>query len=184
MATTIPQFEAAAILVDQHLQKELSSVRAGRATVSLLDEVKVEAYGVRVPLQQLASIAVPEPRQLLVTPFDPQTAKDIERALQAADLGVSVAVEGKALRLSIPPLTEERRKELVKVVKQKLEAARVRLRQVRDEQREATIATERAGQMGEDEKFNQLKEIDERAKHWQDQLGAKAEAKEAEIMKV
>src|SRR3989344_9418161 len=101
MATTIPQFWAAAILVDQHLQKELSSVRAGRATVSLLDEVKVEAYGVRVPLQQLASIAVPEPRQLLVTPFDPQTAKDIERALQAADLGVSVAVEGKALRLSI-----------------------------------------------------------------------------------
>jgi ribosome recycling factor len=95
-----------------------------------------------------------------------------------------VAVEGKALRLNIPPLTEERRKELVKVVKQKLEAARVRLRQVRDEQREATITAERAGQMGEDEKFNQLKEIDERAKHWQDQLGAKAEAKEVEIMKV
>jgi ribosome recycling factor len=163
MPSTIPQFEAAASAVDQHLTKELASVRAGRATASLLDDVKVEAYGVRVPLQQLASISVPEPRQLMVTPFDPSTAKDIERALQAADLGVSVAVEGKTLRLSVPPLTEERRKDLVKVVKQKLEAAR---------------------EMGEDEKFNQLKEVDERAKHWQDELGATAADKEEEIMKV
>jgi ribosome recycling factor len=184
MPTTVPKFEAAAAAVDQHLQKELASVRAGRATASLLDDVRVEAYGVRVPLQQLASVSVPEPRQLVVTPFDPSTAKDIERALQAADLGLSIAVEGKTLRLSVPPLTEERRKDLVKTVKQKLEASRVQLRQARDAQREATIASERAGEMGEDEKFNQLKEVDERTKHWQDKLGEIAEAKEAEIMKV
>ncbi len=184
MASATPLFDAAAAGVEQNLVRELSGIRAGRATAAMLDEVKVEAYGVRVPLQQLASISVPEPRQLVVSPFDPQTAKEIERALQAADLGLSIAVEGKAIRLTVPPLTEERRRELVKGLKQKLEAARVRLRAARDEQREATIAAERAGEMGEDMKFTQLKELDERTKHWQEQLEARAEAKEAEIMTV
>lgn len=184
MASQSPEFEAAAAAVEQSLVRELSGIRAGRATAAMLDDVKVEAYGVRVPLQQLASVSVPEPRQLVVNPFDPQTTKDIERALQAADLGLSIAVEGKAIRMTVPPLTEERRKELVKTLKQKLEAARVRLRAVRDEQREATIAAERAGEMGEDQKFSQLKEVDERTKYWQEQLEAKAQAKEQEVMTV
>lgn len=184
MPSAAPQFDAAAQAVDQSLQRDLAGIRAGRAAASLLDDVKVEAYGVRVPLQQLASVAVPEPRQMVVNPFDPQTTKDIERALQAADLGLSIAVEGKSIRLTVPPLTEERRKELVKTLKQKLEAARVRLRGVRDEQREAVLAAERAGEMGEDQKFAMLKEIDDRTKHWQQQLEAKAEAKEKEVMTV
>ncbi len=184
MASISPQFDVAATAVEQNLQHELAGIRAGRATAAMLDEVKVEAYGVRVPLQQLASVSIPEPRQLVVSPFDPQTAKDIERALQAADLGLSIAVEGKTIRLTVPPLTEERRKELVKGLKQKLEAARVRLRNCRDEQREAVIAAERAGEMGEDQKFSQLKDLDDRTKHWQEQLEAKASAKEAEIMTV
>lgn len=180
----LSDFEKSAQETDNFLTHELSSLRAGRANAGVLEEIKVEAYGVRVPLMQLASISVPEPRQMLVTPFDPQTVKDIERALQAADLGLSIVAEGKALRLTVPPLTEERRLQIVKTLKQKLEAARVRLRQARDEQREKIIAQERDGSVGEDEKFNLLKDLDERTKHWQEQLEARGKKKEEEVMTV
>ena len=184
MSDKLPLFIQAAQGAEQFLQHELSAFHAGRANMAMLDSVRVEAYGVQVPLVQLATINIPEPRQMLVQPFDPQTIKDIERALQAADLGLSVATEGKNLRLTVPAMTEERRLELVKLVKQKLEAARVRLRQARDQQREQIIAQEREGKISEDEKFNLLKELDEQTKQWQEKLEAKGKKKEEEILTI
>lgn len=184
MSEKLPLFLSAAQNTEQFLQQELASLHAGRASMVMLDNVRVEAYGVQVPIIQLANITIPEPRQLLVQPFDPQTIKDIERALQAADLGLSIVAEGKNIRLILPAMTEERRQELTKVVKQKLEAARIRLRQARDQQREQIITQERDGQIGEDEKFALLKELDDQTKQWQEKLEAKAKHKEQEILTI
>ena len=110
---------------------ELNSIRTGRASVALLDRVQVDYYGQKTPLQQLATINVPEPRMLTVQPFDPNSMKDIERAIQESDLGLNPSNDGKIIRLPIPQLTEERRQELVKVARQIAEEGRVAIRTVR-----------------------------------------------------
>lgn len=114
-----------------HVASEFATVRTGRANPQLLHRIHVEYYGSPTPLQQLASIAVPEPRLLVVQPFDPQTVSDIERAIQQADLGLNPSNDGSVVRIAFPPLTEERRKELIKVVKQMAEDGRVSVRNVR-----------------------------------------------------
>lgn len=115
----------------EHVASEFSTVRTGRANPQLLQRISVEYYGSPTPLQQLASIAVPEPRLLVVQPFDPQTVSDIERAIQQADLGLNPSNDGSVIRIAFPPLTEERRKELIKVVKNMAEEGRVSVRNVR-----------------------------------------------------
>jgi ribosome recycling factor len=110
---------------------ELNSIRTGRASAALLDRVQVDYYGQKTPLQQLATINVPEPRMLTVQPFDPNSLKDIERAIQESDLGLNPSNDGKIIRLPIPQLTEERRGELVKVARQIAEEGRVAVRNVR-----------------------------------------------------
>jgi ribosome recycling factor len=110
---------------------ELNSIRTGRASAALLDRVQVDYYGQKTPLKQLATINVPEPRMLTVQPFDPNTIKDIERAIQESDLGLNPSNDGKLIRLPIPQLTEERRQELVKVARQIAEEGRVAVRNVR-----------------------------------------------------
>ncbi len=111
--------------------KNLATVRAGRANPALLDSVQVEYYGALTPLNQLSSITVPEARLLLITPFDKSSIGDIEKAIQKADLGLSPSSDGNVIRLSIPPLTEERRKELVKVVGKFAEESKVQIRNIR-----------------------------------------------------
>ncbi len=110
---------------------ELNTIRTGRASAALLDRVSVDYYGQKTPLKQLATINVPEPRMLTVQPFDPNTVKDIERAIQESDLGLNPSNDGKLIRLPIPQLTEERRTELVKVARQIAEEGRVAVRNVR-----------------------------------------------------
>ena len=110
---------------------ELNSIRTGRASAALLDRVQVDYYGQKTPLKQLATIIVPEPRMLTVQPFDPNTIKEIERAIQESDLGLNPSNDGKLIRLPIPQLTEERRQELVKVARQIAEEGRVAVRNVR-----------------------------------------------------
>jgi ribosome recycling factor len=110
---------------------ELNSIRTGRASAGLLDRVQVDYYGQKTPLKQLATINVPEPRMLTVQPFDPNTMKEIERAIQESDLGLNPSNDGKMIRLPIPQLTEERRQELVKVARQIAEEGRVAVRNVR-----------------------------------------------------
>jgi ribosome recycling factor len=115
----------------QSLELDLSSIRTGRASSALVDRLQVEYYGAPTPLLQLATVSVPEPRSLLIKPFDPKTMRDIERAILASDLGITPNNDGKAIRLNLPPLTEDRRKDLAKHVKTRVEEARVATRNVR-----------------------------------------------------
>ena len=115
----------------QSLEEDLAGIRTGRAHPALVEKLHVEYYGVPTPLMQLASISVPEPRSLLIRPFDASTLKAIERAILASDLGLTPNNDGKAIRLNLPPLTEERRRDLVKLVHHRAEEGRVAVRNVR-----------------------------------------------------
>lgn len=115
----------------EHVGSEFSTVRTGRANPQLLHRIQVEYYGSPTPLQQLASIAVPEPRLLVVQPFDKSTVSDVEKAIQQADLGLNPTNDGSVIRIAFPPLTEERRKDLIKVVRNMAEDGRVAVRNVR-----------------------------------------------------
>jgi ribosome recycling factor len=115
----------------QALEDDLAGIRTGRATPALVDRLTVEYYGTPTPLRQLATFSVPEPRQIMIKPFDPSSIKDIERAILASDLGLTPGNDGKAIRLNLPPLTEDRRKELVRVVHGRVEEGRVALRNIR-----------------------------------------------------
>jgi ribosome recycling factor len=113
------------------LEEDLSGIRTGRASPALVEKLSVEYYGMPTPLMQLATISVPESRTLLIRPFDASTLRSIERAIQASDLGLTPNNDGKVIRLNLPPLTEERRRDLVKVVHTRLEEARVAMRNIR-----------------------------------------------------
>ena len=114
-----------------HVATEFSTVRTGRANPQLLQRIHVDYYGTPTPLQQLASIAVPEPRLLVVNPFDRSTVSDIERAIQQSDLGLNPSNDGSVIRIAFPPLTEDRRRDLIKVVKHMAEEGRVAVRNIR-----------------------------------------------------
>jgi ribosome recycling factor len=115
----------------QSLEDDLATIRTGRASPALVERLHVDYYGAPTPLLQLATISIPEPRQIMIRPFDPSTLKTIEKAILASDLGLTPNNDGKAIRLNLPPLTEERRKELVKTVHARLEEARISIRNVR-----------------------------------------------------
>jgi ribosome recycling factor len=131
--------------------RELSTLRAGRANPSLLDKVQVEYYGMMTPLNQLASVTVPEGRMLLVQPFDKSSISDIEKAIQKADLGLTPSNDGNIIRITIPALTEERRNELVKLVGRYAEEAKVAVRNVRRDANDELKKMQKDGDMTEDE---------------------------------
>ncbi|HEL0575124.1 TPA: ribosome recycling factor [Streptococcus equi subsp. zooepidemicus] len=133
------------------LAREYASIRAGRANASLLDRIQVDYYGAPTPLNQLASITVPEARVLLISPFDKSSIKDIERALNASDLGITPANDGSVIRLVIPALTEETRKELAKEVKKVGETAKVSIRNIRRDAMDEVKKQEKAKEITEDE---------------------------------
>jgi ribosome recycling factor len=134
-----------------HLQEEFSGVRTGRATPALVDKLKVDYYGTEVPLQQIAGFSVPEPRVLVISPYDKGAIKGIEKAIQGSDLGVNPSNDGTVIRLSFPELTQERRKDLVKVVKQRAEDSKVAVRNVRRDIRKELETQERDGELSRDE---------------------------------
>ncbi len=113
------------------LEDDLAGIRTGRATPALVERLSVEYYGAPTPLQQLATFAVPEPRQILIKPFDASSIKDIEKAIMSSDLGLTPSNDGKAIRLTLPPLTQERRQELVRVVNARVEEGRISVRNIR-----------------------------------------------------
>jgi ribosome recycling factor len=134
-----------------HLQEEFSAVRTGRATPALVDKLKVDYYGTEVPLLQIAGFSVPEPRVLVISPYDKGAIKGIEKAIQGSDLGVNPSNDGTVIRLSFPELTRERRKDLVKVVKQRAEDSKVAVRNVRRDIRKELETKERDGELSRDE---------------------------------
>lgn len=139
--------------VKEWLTLELAGIRTGRATPTLLDAVKVDAYGSKMPLNQVANIGTEDPRTLRVVPFDIGLTKDIEKAITAADLGVGTVSDGKSVRVTFPALTEERREQLVRLAKQKMEEARVSVRGYRDEVWNDIQKQEKDGLISEDVKF-------------------------------
>lgn len=144
----------------EFLKENLNTVRAGRANPALLDKVQVSYYGVPTPLKQLANISVPEPRMLLISPFDPKAISDIERGINESNIGINPTNDGKVIRLAIPQLTEERRKELAKTVKGYGEDTKVAVRNLRREHVELLKKSEKAGEMTEDDLKGELEDTE------------------------
>ncbi len=132
------------------LKKEFASVRTGRASLALLDEIMVNYYETPTPLQQLASLSIPESRQIAIQPWDPKVISEIEKAVLKSDLGLTPMNDGKIIRINIPPLTEERRKQLVKTVKKKAEEAKVAIRNIRRDTNEELKKLEKEKHISED----------------------------------
>ncbi|HEY7478199.1 MAG TPA: ribosome recycling factor [Actinomycetota bacterium] len=142
-----------------HLKEDLAAIRTGRAAPALLNRVTVDYYGTTVPLNQLTSISVPEPRLLMITPFDKNAIGAIEKAIQTSDLGITPSNDGNVIRLAFPPLTEERRKDLVKSVHHRAEEARVAVRNVRRHSKEEMEKLEREHVISEDDLKRAEKEL-------------------------
>ena len=163
------------------VKREFSTVRTGKATTSLLDLVRVEAYGSEVPLNQVASVAAPEPKLLTIQPWDKSLLKAVEKAILSSDLGLTPSNDGSVVRIPIPPLTEERRRELVKVVHKFAEEGRVAIRHARTE---AISRIKKTEHVSEDEKKHAEKDVQRLHDDHLKQVDAAVKAKEAEIMEV
>ncbi|MFC0558575.1 ribosome recycling factor [Halalkalibacter alkalisediminis] len=166
------------------LTRELAKLRAGRANPSLLDRITVEYYGAETPLNQLATISVPEARLLLIQPFDKSSIANIERAIQMSDLGLTPSNDGTVIRISIPPLTEERRKDLVKLVKKAGEEAKVAIRNVRRDANDDLKKLQKDGEMTEDELRRSTDDVQKLTDKTIVRVDDVAEKKEKEIMEV
>ncbi len=160
MAYDFSQFKTKAKQVEDWLAKEFGGLRAGRASPAVLDSVLVEAWGSKMPIKQLAAIAIEDARTLKISPYDAEQGKAIEKAIMLANLGLSASSGDGGIRVSFPELTSERRVALLKTAKAKYEEARVSFRRVRDETVRDIDAKERAGTIGEDEKFRLKKELE------------------------
>ena len=168
----------------QALEEDLAGIRTGRATPALVERLPVEYYGSPTPLIQLASISVPEPRSLLIRPFDASTLKAIERSILISDLGLTPNNDGKSIRLNLPPLTEERRRDLVKVVNNRLEEARVAVRNVRRDSIKDLREFENEKMISEDDLKRGEDELQKITDRMVEEISAVGERKEKEILEV
>ena len=164
------------------LTKEFGSIRTSRANPSILDGVHVEAYGASVPINQAAGITNEDPRTIRITPWDHSLVKAIEKAITVANLGVSVSVDEKGVRVTFPELTGDRRTEIVKMAKEKFEQARIQIRKHRDDTNADIDKKEKEGGMGEDEKFAFKKEMQKTVDEANKKLQTMMEKKEKEIL--
>lgn len=163
------------------LTKEFSQIRTGRATPTLLDGVQVESYGARVPIVQIGSVGIEDARTIRIVPWDSGQVQDIERAIQNADLGLSVVTDEKGLRVVFPELTSERREQLMRLAKSKLEEARVSLRKERDDIIKDLEGDEKAGEISEDEKFGTKERVQKKIDEINKELDMMLSKKESEI---
>jgi ribosome recycling factor len=168
----------------QALEEQFATIRTGRATPTLVEKLAVEYYGAPTPLMQLATITVPDPRALMIRPFDPTTLRAIERAIQASDLGLTPNNDGKVIRLNLPPLTEERRKDLVKVVHNRLEEARVAVRNVRRDTMKDLREFEHEKLISEDDLETGEEELQKLTDRYIQIVETVGEKKQKEIMEV
>ena len=166
------------------LKEKLNSVRAGRANPALLDQVQAECYGSTMPIKIIANISAPDPRTIAVIPFDPSTVKDIEKAIMAANLGFNPSNDGKTIRLVIPPLTEERRKEITKTVKKMGEEDKVAIRNLRREANDELKKQEKVGELTEDDLKVELEDVQKKIDKAVKDIDEIVANKEKEIMEV
>jgi len=168
----------------QALEDDLAAIRTGRAAPALIEKMPVEYYGQPTPLMQLASISVPEPRSLLIKPYDPATTKDIERAIQSSDLGLTPNNDGKSIRLNLPALTEDRRRDLVKVVNVRVEEARVSVRNIRRDTIKDMREYEQEKLVSEDDLKRGEEDIQKLTDRFIETVNTIGDNKEKEIMEV
>ncbi len=166
------------------LKEDLNTVRAGRANAALLDQISLDYYGTQTPLKNLANIQVPDPRTLMIIPFDPSTLKSIEKAIQVSNLGINPTNDGKNIRLVIPPLTEERRKDLTKLIKKMGEESKVAVRNLRRDANESIKKAEKGGELTEDDVKKDLDEIQKMTDKCMKDIEAIIASKDKEIMEL
>ncbi|MBI4433778.1 ribosome recycling factor [Candidatus Uhrbacteria bacterium] len=175
-----PEFEKVAV----HLLQELGSIRTGRATPALVDGVLVEAYASHMPIQQLATITTADARTLLVDPWDKAVLKEIEKAIRLAQPSLNPVSDGKILRIPMPQLTEDARRDLTKLIGQKVEQAKQSTRKIRDDARSAILEAERTKQVTEDDRYRLQKKLDELTEEYTMKFKTVGEKKVEEIMTV
>jgi ribosome recycling factor len=166
------------------MERDFQGVRTGRASTSLVERITVDYYGTQTPLNQLAGISVPEPHQIVIQPWDRAVLGAIEKAITRSDIGITPNVDGTVVRLNIPPLTEERRKELVKVVHKRMEEARVEIRNIRRDAADHLKKEEREGTVGADESHRQLDTLQKTTDRHIAEVDRRGEAKEQEVLEV
>lgn len=167
-----------------HLKTELASLRTGRASASLVENIQVEVYGAMTPIMHMAQITIPEPRMIAIQPYDKNNLKEVEKAIQASNLGINPVNDGSYIRLTIPQMTEERRKEVVKVVAQMAERARVAVRNIREEIWKEIQKAEKEGKLSEDDKISGKEELQKVVDKTNEEIKKIAEAKEKEVMTI
>ena len=184
MAANINDFEAKKKKSISVLNSDLASIRAGRANPSILDKVTVEYYGVATPLTQIGNVSVPDPRSILIQPWDASILKEVEKAILASDIGITPNNDGKSLRLNFPPLTEERRKELVKGIHKKGEDSKVAIRSIRRDAMDAFKNDKKNGELTEDDLKNIENDVQKLTDKFVKEIDVIVAAKEKEIMEV
>lgn len=167
-----------------HSRTEFASIRSGRASPQLVERLSVEAYGAEVRLIEVASVSVPEARQLIVTPHDPANLESVERSIRLSDLGISPSNDGRSLRLNFPPLTEERRKELVRMVKKMAEDGRISIRNIRRDVRKELESAEKDNDLSADELTRAEKDLDKLTHESEARVDEALATKEEELLEV
>lgn len=166
------------------MRREFSGIRTGKATTSLLDMVRVDAYGSKMPLNQVATVNTPEPRMLIVQPWDKGLIGEVERGIQAADLGLNPSNDGNVIRVPIPPLSEERRKDMVRLLHKMAEEGRISVRHARQEANKEIKQRQQDNEISEDDARRQLDQVQEITDEYVSRIDDLMKAKEAEVMEV
>lgn len=164
------------------LKSSLSGIRTGRANPGLVDSLRVEVYGSQVPIKQLASVAAPDPNQIVIRPYDPSTIKDIERSIQASDLGFTPQSDGRVIRLNVPPLSGEVRRKMVARIRDLCEEAKVAVRNIRRDGNKAADQAEKDKDLSEDERDQVKEEIQNFTKQYETKATDMAKAREKDVM--
>lgn len=164
--------------------REFASIRTGRASVTLLDRIHVESYGQRMPLKQVATVSVPDARTVVVQPWDKSIIKDVERAIYQSGLGLTPTNDGNIIRIHIPPLTEERRRELAKLVKKLAEEGKVAVRRARSDTNKAIKGAQKDGEISEDDATRLMEKVQELTDRYVERVETLLEAKEEELLEI
>ena len=184
METIIKNLEEKGQKTISVLKEDLNTVRAGRANPALLDKIMVNYYGMPTPLKNISNVSVPDPRTLLISPFDPKSIGEIEKAINMANIGINPSNDGKVIRLAIPQLTEERRKELTKVVKNYGEDAKVAVRNLRRDENDSLKKMQKDGDLTEDDLKEELDEVQKKVEKAIKDIDAIIADKDKELMEV
>lgn len=191
MSGDAPDFDEVVLETDEkmekalhHLEDELRKIRSGRATPGLVENIRVEYYGSQTPLGQVAAISIPEPRLIVIKPFDKGSVSDCEKAILKSDIGLTPSSDGKLIRLSVPPLSEERRKQLVQQIKKMAEQGRVAIRNIRRDQNKSVETLQKKGHFTEDDRDKLLESIQESTKQFETKIDNYVDKKSKDIMEI